>query len=119
MKLYILFGKTCKQPHSNYPRLDYKIGIASIEGNKWEIECDDVWGFFSWLQQRFGNEIIDRRNQSNINMDVLVVNVDNYPDDYCFFYENGELSKLICNNKLQDLYNEFLNDTKKQYKALK
>ena len=45
MKLYILFGKTCRQPHSNYPRLDYKIGIASIEGNKWEIECDDVWGF--------------------------------------------------------------------------
>ena len=111
MTIKIFFAKAIKQKTANYPWLDYE-GYGPFGKKPWIKETDDYWSFESWLIQKFKSERIDKRDFQNLNKDVLVVKPSDSLSDYVFFSYNGILADLYRNNKLNELFEEFINDRK-------
>ncbi len=107
MTILFFFAKATKQKISNYPWLDYE-RIFYMDKRTWEKEVKDYFKFEDMLLSRFQNELIDKYNFNNVNKEVLVLAFRESYSDYTFFKPDGKLAELFRNNKLDELYKEFL-----------
>lgn len=111
MTIEILFATAIKQKTSNYPYLDYE-GFGLYGKEAWTKITDDYLGFEKFILNKFQNERLDKRDFQNTNKDVLVLTPKETLSDYLFFRCDGTLAGLYKNDKLDELYDEFINDNK-------
>ena len=109
MTIEILFASAIKQKISNYPWLAYE-GYGNLGKEPWSKKTDNYWDFERWIINRFADERLDKRDFCNLDKEILVLALKEDISTYEFFKDNGKLADLYKNDKLDELYEEYLKD---------
>ena len=97
----------------NYVRL-YSIKEDLIFGHKTvQIDVDDKrWtSFMGWLINKFSFERINKKDKSLVGKTVLRVSIDKILSEEEYFEIDGKLYEIYRDNKIQNLYSDFIHET--------
>ena len=108
------FATACKHKTANYRRLSYELLYFQRDSFK-HFEIEDYFGFEHWLlMTRFQNERIEREHENYyLGKEVIVISLESDPSTYEFFIPNGEFAKIIKENKINELFDQYASYQKK------